>query len=116
MFGDVGEDTRLEVAAQSTLHADARSRQVRGANVDCFQVEKHHLDILDVGSANPQRLADFRYPRNDLGIMLLVLDVLGEYGHGSKDNLALVFCHSFFVYLISVVAVNPADSAFVPGG
>ena len=175
-LGVVGENTRLKVSAQATLHADASARQVRGADVGCFQVKNHHLemhprthdalevgrqnleavevlaeirarllrvnepnanatlqecgqlpeqghrfaillhvDILDVGSTDPQRLANLRNPRDDLGVMFLVLDVLGECGHGSKDNLALVFCHALFVYLISI-AVNPADSAFVPGG
>ena len=54
-----------------------------------------YIDILDVGGTDPQRLADLRNPRDDLGVMLLVLDVLGECGHGSKDNLPLVFCHAF---------------------
>ena len=143
-FGIVGENTRLEVATQATLHADARTRQVRGTDVGGFQVENHHLemhprahdafeigrqnleavevlaeirarllrvnephahaalqecgqlpeqghrfavllhvDILDVGGTDPQRLADLRNPRDDLGIMFLVLDVLGECGHDS---------------------------------
>ena len=38
--GVVGENPRLKVATQAALHADARTRQVRGADVGGFQIKK----------------------------------------------------------------------------
>ena len=41
----VGEDSRFEIAAQGTFHADAGSCQVCRADVGGFQVENHHFEV-----------------------------------------------------------------------
>ena len=46
-----------------------------------------HVHILDIGSSNPQRIADLRNARDDFGVMLLVLDVLREDGHDRNSAL-----------------------------
>ena len=41
----VREDSRFEVATERAFHADAGSSQVCRANVGCFKVENHHLEV-----------------------------------------------------------------------
>ena len=41
----IREDSRLEVAAEGTFHADAGSSQVCRADVGGFKVENHHLEM-----------------------------------------------------------------------
>ena len=41
----VGEDSRFEIAAQRTFHADAGSCQVCRADVGGFQIEYHHFEV-----------------------------------------------------------------------
>ena len=45
-----------------------------------------HVHILDIGRTDPQRIADLRNTRDDFGVMLLVLNVFCEDGHGGKYN------------------------------
>ncbi len=55
----IREDSRLEVTAEGTFHADACACQVCRANVGSFKVENHHLemhsrahDAFEVGCEN----------------------------------------------------------------
>ena len=41
----VGEDSRFEIAAQGTFHADASACQVCRADVGGFQIEYHHFEV-----------------------------------------------------------------------
>ena len=41
----VREDSRFEVATEQAFHADAGSNQVCRADIGCFKVENHHLEV-----------------------------------------------------------------------
>ena len=46
-----------------------------------------HINILDVGGADPERFADCRDTGNHFGIVFFVLDVLGERRHRKKYSI-----------------------------
>ena len=68
---------------QTHTHTALQERRQLTKQRHCIAV-LFHIDIFDVGGANPKGFANLRDARNYFGIMLFVGDVLGEGAHGRK--------------------------------